>query len=326
MQRKSSFFMTGSIMLAVLAVLPVFGQELPPIMKQNYRQGVYKDFNDFITNRPSIGSAFRIIPISSPNRIEKDKGKYKLELLDSNFRRRDVRKIWGFCDGQKLFINEHLYGGSVRFTRIQEVGRYIYFKGTPIVDPSMAVAVGMVGGAIGGAVVATVATYGEALYVININNGNIFTVDRKLLERILKQDEALYRLYQQDTTRLSNDRMIEYIQMFNEKHILDIAFNKPVQYDVTLYRRTKRELPDSLTISFDDSVIKIAPGTAHRLTTVRDSVEICIEESCEKILLQKKKQNYVKCFWHADLKKLEAVDPKVGEFDVRQIEFANTNR
>src|SRR5687767_13552756 len=79
---------------------------LPPIMKEKYRQGIYRDFNEFVNNRPTIGSPFQVHTKATEARILRGEAEYRLLLLDSATSKKDMKKIWGFSDGNSVYVNE----------------------------------------------------------------------------------------------------------------------------------------------------------------------------------------------------------------------------
>src|SRR5688572_22776434 len=80
------------------------GQRLPPILVKPLKPGVYKTYQEFVNNKPSIREEFDVIPKSGDRKIEKGKGDYNLVMHDSAYKRKDLKKFWGASDGISVFV------------------------------------------------------------------------------------------------------------------------------------------------------------------------------------------------------------------------------
>ena len=311
--------------LIVFVTVSLTAQEKPPILATpKLEKGIYRNFQEFVNNAPSIRAPFLMISHSGKGKIEKGMEDYKLMLQDSATKRRDLKKFWGACDGETIYINEASYEGPVNFKRVHGMGRYCYFKGSYF-NTSKVVAAGVVAGAIGAAVAAGVE--GDYPYILNINNGKFFLLDKDLLKTILKKDEELNALYDDEQRRSKKNTLLSYIVKYNERHEDEIKYNRPDPISVAFYRKQKKERLESMTISVGDTIqLSLDPHTIKNVTWMSDSLDVCVGSNCRTIPLDKKKINYVECSWKSELQEFEKVESKVGEFYEREISMSKERK
>jgi len=119
-----------------------------------------------------------------------------------------TKSIWGYCDGTRVFINSYTHVPKHYFVELLLVGRYCYF-----------IQVGYVSNYQPANRLNTpfnaVKTVEE--YVININNGKIFNLDKSLLKIILNDDPELLDKMNNDPT-INRHLLLDYIKAYNERH------------------------------------------------------------------------------------------------------------
>ena len=308
--------------LVTLTVTSISAQDNPPILNADKPlKGIYRDFYEFLNNAPSIRSHFQMICKSGENKIERGTADYKLLFLDSITKRREIRKFWGVCDGETVYINEAIYGGPFNFKKIHGIGRYCYFKGS-LVNTSYSVnTAGVAGGAVGGALAAAaVEMDGDYPYILNINNGKFFLLDKEILKTILKKDEELYASFNEEERKSRKNTLLSYIIKYNERHHDEIKYNRPEPISITFYRRQKKERTEPLPVNVGDTIqLLLDPNSIKQVIWMNESLDVCIGSNCRTILLEKKKVNYVECSWKSEQKEFKKVEDKVGEFYEREI-------
>lgn len=95
------------IVLSMLSSLPAWAQDQATddlLTTKSFRYGIYKTFQEFRDNAPSITSEFKIKTIGE--------GKY-LHYLLFDKRGRPVRDVYGFSDGKKIYVNAANYSQPV---------------------------------------------------------------------------------------------------------------------------------------------------------------------------------------------------------------------
>ena len=315
----------GALMLFVSSFL--FAQEHPPILTADKpKRGIFKTFQEFLMNEPSLQSPFQIVTKSGANKIERGTADYKLLLLDSMKRRREVKKFWGVSDGENIYVNEVLYGGPLNFKKIQGLGRYCYFKGSQ--DNSGVYASGAAGGVAGAVLASAIKEIdGDYPYVLNVNNGKFYLLTKEILKTILKNDLALLKNYEDGEKRSERNTMLSYIERYNEAHTDEIRYNRPQPISVILYRRQKKERAEAVHIDAGDTIqVALKPNSIEQFTWLNDSLEVCVNSKCKTVALDRKKVNYIECSWKLDQPDVHKVDAKVGEFYQREIRVLNERK
>ena len=312
------FFIWSMLMLTVTIVS---GQDTAPILTASKPQkGIYRDFLEFLNNAPSIQTPFIVICNSGIDKIERGTGDYRVMLLDTITKRRDLKKFWGVYDGDALYINEVVYGGPLNFKKIHGIGRYCYFKGS-MVNNSSVVAAGVAGGLVGAALVGVAMEIdGDHPYVLNMNNGKVYLLNKETLRTILKKDKELSALYDEEEKKSKKNTLLSYIIKYNERHQGELRYNRPEPISVTFYRREKKENVNPIELNVGDNIkFLLEPNSIKQVSWNSDSLDVCIGSNCRTIPLQKKVINYVECTWKSEQQEFKKVDNKVGEFYVREI-------
>ncbi len=302
-------------------------QELPEILKtQQYKRGIYKDFGEFLKNAPSITDKFIIDSESSDKKIEKGSAVYHLTMLDSIYTRKNMKKFWGVCDGTQIFVNEANYFEasslplvlSIKFRKILSLGRYCYNRGTIPREKSAPVGVS------GGGVTGSVSLFTTGIYVLNINNGKFFFLDKSIIRTILKKDKELSNAYKLERGKGSDGVLLKYIDAYNVKHKNDANMILQDTIKVVLYRKDKQERNESLHIALDDSsaVHDLKRNCLYKYGTKERVVKICLNSNCNELILDKKVINYFECSWDVKSKvpKLKRIDADAGRYNVYKIE------
>lgn len=300
-------------------------QRLPPIFSQPYKPGVYRTFQEFVHNEPSITQNFTVVTESGDRKIEKGKGDYQIVFSAPTFNKSDLKNIWGASDGTSVFVNERMYGGVVNLKKIHGIGRYCYFKGySPANTMQSAMATG---GILGGAAVAIADP--EETYILNINNGKFFILTKSILIAILKKDTALLAEYEEESRKGNAQVLVDYIQKYNARHVNEADLDAITPLRVVIYRRAKKEQEKVLTIKATDSTIfDLAPNDFRKLEVFTDSIDLCIREKCKTIQLQKSRLNYIHAFWKVNTlePELKLVDQKEGEFYFKEVQYYNAKK
>ncbi len=144
------------------------------------RRGIYKNFEELVSNSPSINIPFKVI----------NKNKFTF-IEDMNLSNR-IKGYYGFCDGSNLYINTLDYNASdgKHFAKLIEEGRYCLFLdhyvggGEQIASQ---VAFGLVGSAL--------AKSGWDNIVLDMKTGEIFPLYDDTMKKILKEDLEYYDEY-----------------------------------------------------------------------------------------------------------------------------------
>lgn len=162
-----------------------------------YNKGIYKTFEDFKYNKPSIVSNYSF------------DGKHLWWTDEQSTKQKKIKKreIWGFSDGKKIFVSWHKYD------ELLEKGRYCYFKekGTRVVYavsvlPAMILPVPL--------------PYKDEL-IINFNTGKTYLLSKKLMKTILTTDDAEL-LHEFMNEGQKKKKLFEYLVKYNDRNISKI--------------------------------------------------------------------------------------------------------
>lgn len=145
-------------------------QEFIPTSPKDLKKGIYKNFEEFKNNTPSITLDYEVL------RVYKDTGGI-LDKEETAFFQLDVTKeegkrigrVYGFCDGKNVYINElkPRLKRKVLFLKANFIGPYCVFEYRPIENL-------------------------DALHrinsSINMNTGRVVGVTKKELKKIITQE------------------------------------------------------------------------------------------------------------------------------------------
>jgi len=171
--------MKVTLLIFFLSLLSLSGisQELGiPIENEDPKRGIYKSFEEFKFNIPSITDSFNV---ERNVRTQKNwKGTYSLIPRYSENNKK-VKKVWGFSDGQKTYAFHQW-----EFFEIKIDSGRIGFYAHKQLDNAGAAAAGVLGGAIGGGIYAGIAISNakskRIYYQINPINGKLHSFQTKI--------------------------------------------------------------------------------------------------------------------------------------------------
>ena len=162
--------------------------------------GVYRTFKEFRTNSPSITGQIKVT-------------QKKVKLLNDQTGEYETYKgeKWGACVNDTVyFFQERLeVRNKPHFYKFKFLGRYCFFE-----DYGMYTIVPGVG--------APLYPY-DFEFVLNINNGKLYKLDKKIMRTILSKDQELLTEFERELFK--GRSFEEYIRKFNERNLQDI---KPV--------------------------------------------------------------------------------------------------
>jgi hypothetical protein len=164
------------------------------INSASYNRGIYKTFEEFRSNNPSIVDDFMFTG-----------KKLLLKGKNSGTAKKVWRKeIWGFCDGENIYISHRKYN------KILLTGRYCFFeeKGVDFFLGTIAFPRGLV----------PVPYPYHRRFVVNINDGGIFVLSKSVIRKVFKEfDKELLADFKNDGQR--KELFMKYISKYNERHV-----------------------------------------------------------------------------------------------------------
>ena len=135
---------------------------------------------------------------------------FKIESVNDSVNKKVIKKeIWAVSDGENLFINGIHYDCQIWYAKAEHIGRIILFKGA--VSSQEAMNAGVLGGAIGGAIIAPK----RYVYRLGKNSGRIQKVDKEDIENDLAQHPDLLAQYKAEKKPKNSDTILKYAIIIN---------------------------------------------------------------------------------------------------------------
>jgi len=180
------------------------GQQLITDITVPLNPGIYRDFYEFKYNKPSIKTCDMIVSPEDPN--------YSFGAIISKKDKKAVGRIYGYCDGRKVYLPTPVSMGSPdKYSKVSYMGRYsLYWYAT---TRSVPIHTGN-----GMTVPIPVGTDDEAI-VVDMNTGQKLDLSSKWVELIIKEDPVIYNRYRTDERSLENRAayLIEYLARHKEE-------------------------------------------------------------------------------------------------------------
>jgi hypothetical protein len=184
-----------------------------------FRKGIFRNYEAFRHNTPTIETGFKIVA---------DTGKYDRYYLYFE-KGRKIREVYGFSDGNDLFVNAQIYCDLNYYVRVQLLGPISYFedklgKRNAVSSHgrlTRAVFVGV--GGVAGAVIGNLATRTKPIdnsgWVVSLgdSDGQAYLFDQKTLLSIFKEsNRPLYDRLKVEKDRNNLELLMNYVNEFNE--------------------------------------------------------------------------------------------------------------
>lgn len=192
----------ATVSFCLLLAIEGLSQELI-VSQADFKKGIYKSFEEFKYNNPSIELKNEITAKSR-----------KLGILDKDpiiFYRIDISKkegkmigeVYGFSDGKYVYINESMpkLGPKTEFSKIEYIGEYCYFKDIYCTSTY------------NGMTTITTCDLDEKL--IEMETGKVIRLSKRSLRELLANDTELLDKFNNES--LKNKKLKEYVIRYIEK-------------------------------------------------------------------------------------------------------------
>ncbi len=167
---------------------------------KKFRYGIYRTFNEFKSNSPSIISGFEILADSSflaRHKLKTKKGKI-------------IKEVYGFSDGKNIFISTKTYAQTNHFIPILALGKITYFedkKGKA--NSSLAFSKEKNN---------ALKNPGWVVYIPD-GDGLAYALSQETIYSILKQnDRELFTKFNKENSKDNFATLMNYVIEFNKKH------------------------------------------------------------------------------------------------------------
>jgi hypothetical protein len=157
-----------------------------------YRDGVYKTFEEFKYNRPSITDHYEI-------------GKKTIWITDTDGKHRKLKRdeVWGYSSGSRIFVKWR------KFNELIEKGRYCYFKETGTRMTYVVSGIPFM--------IIPIPTPYKDEVIVNFNTGRSYRLTKKLMREILKTDDPeLLKMFEQEHGK--SKKFYDYVVKYNDRN------------------------------------------------------------------------------------------------------------
>ncbi len=169
----------------------------PVVFTEKIQKGVYRTFNEFKANRPSIRDSFEISVADTRALIPADNS---ILLIDSiGNKKRVTGPVWGFSDGNNFYIY------AKGFHQLHKPGGLSVFEIEPILMSS-----GKEGATSGNRTEKS-----GSDFIINFKNGQIVKASENNILKLLSDDPELYIDFRKNGSR---ELVYMYVERYNKKH------------------------------------------------------------------------------------------------------------
>ncbi|MBC7485839.1 MAG: hypothetical protein H7282_03715 [Cytophagaceae bacterium] len=179
-------------------------------------KGIYKSFEEFRTNAPSIPLSDRIV-ITYENEeslYQKDVPIAKLNC-DSIMPCEKKTPIWGFCDGTSVYISrETKFDKNITYDKVVYLGRYMYYQ--YIIKSSASTSSTGPGSSTGGYTMGGARSKTVVDKAIDINTGETFELSNNKIIKVLKDDKVLSAEFAKHKHK--EKVQVQYLIKYAEKH------------------------------------------------------------------------------------------------------------
>ncbi|UOQ67333.1 hypothetical protein [Hymenobacter volaticus] len=150
-------------------------------------RGLYSSFLDFRRNQPDTATAFEVEKQPRTNAEWQNTEEIKL-YNGSGATRVELAKVWGFSDGQQLYIRHRN-----RYYPLQRAGNDFTFEGHAGADAGAVSTASFIGGAAGGIIAAAATTGHRQEYTLDIATGRVSDFD--YMAQFARRDTAMVIVY-----------------------------------------------------------------------------------------------------------------------------------
>ena len=140
---------------------------------QTLKKGIYKNFEEFKNNNPSIVLDYDIIKIQGETGGIMDRKQASFVRLDvTRDQGKQVGRVYGFCDGNNIYINEFMpkLRPAVLFMKVGFIGSYCFFEHQPFKD------------------LEGVLSHNR---LINMQTGKLVTLSKRVLKTLIIEENSL---------------------------------------------------------------------------------------------------------------------------------------
>jgi hypothetical protein len=203
-----------------------------------FHAGIFKTWDEFRLNRPSITEGFTTEPVSkfdasvsaadlvpsdaAPNQVAPNKIIHMGVILKDS-KGHKIRDAFAVYDGEALYINSGMYQTmSNVYWRVLDAGPIMYFR-DPRMNSLNALATGAIAGPAGIVLGEAVsARQPDGVMVFSEDDGDTYEVDEGSLESVFEEyDPDLLKKFRSESNRNDAAVLQKYVILYNRRHLED---------------------------------------------------------------------------------------------------------
>jgi hypothetical protein len=203
-----------------------------------FRAGIFKTWDEFRLNRPSITEGYTTEPVSKfdatisaadlvpydvvPNQLDPNQ-QIHLGVIVKDSKGHKIRDAFAVYDGEALYINSGMYQSmSNVYWRVLDAGPIMYFR-DPRMNSLNALATGAIAGPAGIVLGEAVSTHQpDGVMVFAQDDGDTYEVDEGSLESVFEEyDPELLKKFRNEANRKDPVVLQKYVILYNRRHIGD---------------------------------------------------------------------------------------------------------
>ncbi len=215
--KKFLFLTTLAICLAYAVDAQTYSHKEVYDQEFTFTDGIYITKDDMINNHPI--EKYRVESSIDPESLiffDQLMSQKEFTLFDNLGNKTTIKteKVWGYCSGGTIFINQNGY-----FNRLGIIGSISHFIGIKIItsyrpiDPYL-------GYSRWGYSPTPISTAESQQYFLEFSTGKIYEYNPTNLEMLLMSDPELHDEYASLPRKKKNSKLFYYMRKFNEKHPL----------------------------------------------------------------------------------------------------------
>ncbi len=131
---KSKQHTLATLLLLFVGCILLNAQDIATTESIGLKKGIYKNFEEFKNNSPSIPLNYKVIKIDyETGGILERKEALLYQLKITKEEGKKIGRVYGFSDGKNVYINEYMpkLRPVVLFSKVGFIGSYCLFEFTP---------------------------------------------------------------------------------------------------------------------------------------------------------------------------------------------------
>jgi len=189
-----------------------------------YPMGIYMGIGEILEKTPHMAVELTVEQRTAGNIRAAGGNDYELISADKSVKKKFIKnEMLAYSDGETLFLNGNRLKLQLGYIAVVHSGDYFVFRAAESVDSKAykrqknnAVTMGVLFGAIGGAITAASQDLGSRfLYVYDTNDLAVKLIDAASLQELLSQHEHLLQAFMNEQNKDDEGVHLKYLELLN---------------------------------------------------------------------------------------------------------------